>query len=139
MGGVWATYLLYKSASAFAWSHWAAWLSLMVFLLAVQYQQASTWAALAASAGLLLALADQMLKLAYIDELTGLPQRRALMSQLQHLRKRSAVCMLDVDHFKKFNDRYGHEVGDQVLRLLGSILKNTAGLRHTAMAERNLP
>lgn len=129
MGGVWATYLLYKSASAFAWSHWAAWLSLMVFLLAVQYQQASTWAALAASAGLLLALADQMLKLAYVDELTGLPQRRALMSQLQHLRKRSAVCMLDVDHFKKFNDRYGHEVGDQVLRLLGRILKEHGGFK----------
>jgi len=129
MGGVWATYLLYKSASAFAWSHWAAWLSLMVFLLAVQYQQASTWAALAASAGLLLALADQMLKLAYIDELTGLPQRRALMSQLQHLRKRSAVCMLDVDYFKKFNDRYGHEVGDQVLRLLGRILKEHGGFK----------
>lgn len=129
MGGVWATYLLYKSASAFAWSHWAAWLSLMVFLLAVQFQQASTWAALAASAGLLLALADQMLKLAYIDELTGLPQRRALMSQLQHLRKRSAVCMLDVDYFKKFNDRYGHEVGDQVLRLLGRILKEHGGFK----------
>ncbi|PWW38369.1 diguanylate cyclase (GGDEF)-like protein [Idiomarina loihiensis] len=129
MGGVWATYLLYKSAFAFAWSHWAAWFSLMVFLLAVQYQQASTWAALAASACLLLALADQMLKLAYIDELTGLPQRRALMSQLQHLRKRSAVCMLDVDHFKKFNDRYGHEVGDQVLRLLGSILKEHGGFK----------
>ncbi|MAA62985.1 MULTISPECIES: GGDEF domain-containing protein [unclassified Idiomarina] len=129
MGGVWATYLLYKSASAFAWSNWAAWFSLMVFLLAVQYQQASTWAALAASACLLLALADQMLKLAYIDELTGLPQRRALMSQLQHLRKRSAVCMLDVDHFKKFNDRYGHEVGDQVLRLLGSILKEHGGFK----------
>lgn len=129
MGGVWATYLLYKTASAFAWSQWAAWLSVMVFLLAVQNEQASTWATLAATAGLLLALADQMLKLAYIDELTGLPQRRALMSQLQHLRKRSAVCMLDVDHFKKFNDRYGHEVGDQVLRLLGSILKNHGGFK----------
>ena len=76
-----------------------------------------------------MALADRMLKLAYIDELTGLPQRRALMSELQHLRKRSAVCMLDVDHFKKFNDRYGHEVGDQVLKLLGSILKSVNGFK----------
>ena len=129
MGGVWATYLLYKAASAFAWSQWAAWLAMMIFLLVVQHQHASTWAALAAAAGLLLALADQMLKLAYIDELTGLPQRRALMSQLQHLRKRSAVCMLDVDYFKKFNDRYGHEVGDQVLRLLGRLLKNHGGFK----------
>lgn len=129
MGGIWATYLLYKTASAFAWSQWGAWLALMIFLLAVQHQHASTWASLAVAAGLLLALADQMLKLAYIDELTGLPQRRALMSQLQHLRKRSAVCMLDVDHFKKFNDRYGHEVGDQVLRLLGNILKSHGGFK----------
>ncbi|RUO67042.1 sensor domain-containing diguanylate cyclase [Idiomarina ramblicola] len=129
MGGVWATYLFYKATSAFAWSQWAAWLAMMIFLLVVQHQQASTWAALAAASGLLLALADQMLKLAYIDELTELPQRRALMSQLQHLRKRSAVCMLDVDHFKKFNDRYGHEVGDQVLRLLGSILKSHRGFK----------
>ncbi|MDV6316769.1 GGDEF domain-containing protein [Idiomarina sp. HP20-50] len=129
MGGIWATYLLYKSASAYAWSQWAAWLAFMVFLLLVEQPQASTWAALAAAMGLLLALADQMLQLAYIDELTGLPQRRALVGQLQHLRKRSAVCMLDVDHFKKFNDRYGHEVGDQVLRLLGRILKSHGGFR----------
>ncbi|MGM0907360.1 MAG: diguanylate cyclase [Pseudomonadota bacterium] len=129
MGGIWATFLLYKGSSSFAWSHWVSWLAFMVFLLVVDHRDASTWAAVAAVIGLLLALADQMLKLAYIDELTGLPQRRALISQLQHLRRRSAVCMLDVDYFKKFNDRYGHEVGDQVLRLLGSILKDHRGFK----------
>lgn len=129
MGGIWATVLLYKNASAFRWSQLVAWLSFMIFVVGIEQTDASTWAVLAISGGLLLALADRMLKLAYIDELTGLPQRRALMSELQHLRKRSAVCMLDVDHFKKFNDRYGHEVGDQVLRLLGSILKSVSGFK----------
>ena len=74
----------------------------MVFLLVVDHRDASTWASVAAVIGLLSALADQMLKLAYIDELTGLPQRRALVSQLQHLRRRSAVCVLQ---------RRGHAAG----------------------------
>lgn len=129
VGGAWATYLQYKGASAFAWSHWALWLCFMWFLVFVEQTSASTWAALAAISCLFLALIDHMTKLAYIDELTGLPQRRALMGQLQHLRKRSAVCMLDVDYFKKFNDRYGHDVGDQVLRLLGRILKQHKGFK----------
>ena len=129
MGGGWATILLYRQASAFRWSQLAAWLAFMVFVIGVEQTEASMWAVLVVSVSFLLALADRMLKLAYIDELTGLPQRRALMSELQHLRKRSAVCMLDVDHFKKFNDRYGHEVGDQVLRLLGRILKSVSGFK----------
>ncbi|MCC5825534.1 GGDEF domain-containing protein, partial [Alkalimonas sp.] len=69
-----------------------------------------------------------MLQLAYIDELTQLPQRRALMGHLNRLGKKSAVTMLDVDHFKKFNDTYGHDVGDQVLRLLGAILAKQRGM-----------
>ena len=81
-----------------------------------------------AAFSILLTLAFQMLHLAYIDELTQLPQRRALMSHLNRLGRKSAVCMLDVDHFKKFNDTYGHDVGDQVLKLLGSILGKVKGL-----------
>lgn len=129
MGGVWMTVLLYKNASALRWSQLVAWLAFMFFVVGIEQADASTWATLVVSLSFLLALADCMLKLAYIDELTGLPQRRALMGELQHLRKRSAVCMLDVDHFKKFNDSYGHEVGDQVLKLLGSILKNVSGFK----------
>jgi len=64
--------------------------------------------------------------LAFRDELTGLPARRALNEALLRMGGRYAVAMLDVDHFKRFNDRYGHEVGDQVLRMVGMMI---AGVR----------
>jgi diguanylate cyclase (GGDEF)-like protein len=60
--------------------------------------------------------------LAYRDELTSLPSRRALNQLALSLGKRYTVAMLDIDHFKKFNDTYGHDIGDQVLRLVASKL-----------------
>ncbi|MEH6470032.1 MAG: GGDEF domain-containing protein [Halopseudomonas sp.] len=58
--------------------------------------------------------------LAYLDDLTGLPGRRALNEHLTRLGKQHCLAMLDVDHFKKFNDKHGHDVGDQVLKLVAS-------------------
>lgn len=55
-------------------------------------------------------------KMAYVDELTQLPGRRALNERLLGLSKRYVIAMLDVDHFKKFNDTYGHDMGDLVLK-----------------------
>ena len=52
----------------------------------------------------------------YIDELTGVPNRRAFNEKLNRLGRRFAVAMVDIDHFKKFNDTYGHAEGDNVLR-----------------------
>lgn len=65
--------------------------------------------------------------MAYLDELTGLPGRRALDEQMRRLGGRYVITMLDVDHFKHFNDTYGHDVGDQVLRLVASRLQKCAG------------
>jgi GGDEF domain-containing protein len=65
--------------------------------------------------------------MAYRDELTGLPARRALKEQLLKLGRRYSIAMLDVDHFKKFNDRYGHDVGDQVLQMVGTHLARAGG------------
>jgi diguanylate cyclase (GGDEF)-like protein len=65
----------------------------------------------------------QLRDLATIDELTGLPNRRAwsldLPATMEHARIEEtalAVAMIDLDHFKRFNDTYGHPAGDQLLR-----------------------
>jgi diguanylate cyclase (GGDEF)-like protein len=66
-------------------------------------------------------------RMAFHDDLTGLPGRRALNEALPQLGRRYAVAMVDVDHFKKFNDTYGHEVGDQVLRMVAARLAHVSG------------
>ena len=60
--------------------------------------------------------------LAYRDELTSLPSRRALNQLALSLGRKYTIAMLDIDHFKKFNDSYGHDIGDQVLKLVASKL-----------------
>ena len=65
--------------------------------------------------------------LAYRDELTGLASRRALYNLVLSLGRQYSVAMLDIDHFKKFNDTYGHDVGDQVLRLVASKIDGVRG------------
>ncbi|MGE5623999.1 MAG: diguanylate cyclase [Bacillota bacterium] len=72
------------------------------------------------------AVVQESWSMAYLDELTGLPGRRALEEQLRQLGGRYAIAMLDVDHFKHFNDRFGHDVGDQVLRFVASRLQQPA-------------
>jgi len=76
---------------------------------------------------LLVAMVQESYRLAYIDELTNLPGRRALMHDLKAAGKGFSVAMLDVDHFKKFNDTYGHDVGDQVLKLVASRMMKVSG------------
>ncbi len=56
----------------------------------------------------------------YIDELTGVPNRRALNEKLRTLREDYCIAMIDIDNFKQFNDAYGHEQGDSVLKLVAS-------------------
>lgn len=65
--------------------------------------------------------------MAYLDELTGLPSRRALKEEMQKLGGRYAVAMLDIDHFKQFNDTHGHDVGDDVLKLVAACIKGVGG------------
>ncbi len=66
-------------------------------------------------------------RMAFRDELTGLPARRALQHKLNSLGKDYTIAMLDVDHFKQFNDTHGHEVGDQVLKLVASYMERING------------
>jgi GGDEF domain-containing protein len=65
--------------------------------------------------------------MAYQDDLTGLPGRRALMQYLDEISGPYALAMVDIDHFKGFNDRFGHDVGDQVLRLVATRLGRAPG------------
>ena len=65
--------------------------------------------------------------LAYRDELTGLPSRRALYQLVLSLGRKYTVAMIDIDHFKKFNDTYGHDIGDQVLKLVAVKLQKVKG------------
>ena len=82
-----------------------------------------------ATAGLVLvvSLIETSHRMAFSDELTGLPSRRALTDALMRLPDLYAVAMIDIDHFKKLNDEHGHAAGDQVLRLIGSTLTRTEG------------
>jgi diguanylate cyclase (GGDEF)-like protein len=73
------------------------------------------------------ALISHSHQLAFIDELTGLPARRALQEQLGSLGQRYTLAMMDIDHFKQFNDRHGHDAGDQVLRMVAAQLKQVGG------------
>jgi len=66
-------------------------------------------------------------EVAHRDELTGLAGRRTLKELMSHLGGRYAVAMCDVDHFKAFNDTYGHDAGDQVLKLVASMLSRVRG------------
>ncbi len=76
---------------------------------------------------LVMALFKRTLSMAYMDELTGLPGRRALNERMVKLGKNYTAAMLDIDFFKKFNDTYGHDVGDQVLRMVAQKIRQVKG------------
>jgi diguanylate cyclase (GGDEF)-like protein len=77
-----------------------------------------------ATAALILAasLIETSYVLAYHDELTGIRGRRAFNESLLSLDQQYAIAIVDIDHFKKFNDTYGHDVGDQVLCMVAKRL-----------------
>ena len=77
--------------------------------------------------GLLIATIESSYDLAFRDRLTGLLGRRALDEALAQQGRRYTVAMVDVDHFKKFNDRYGHDAGDRVLRAVARRLDRVTG------------
>ncbi len=81
------------------------------------------------AAGLILIITtiEASYSMAYIDELTGLQGRRSLNETLINLGQNYAAAMIDVDHFKKFNDAYGHKTGDQVLKMIASKLEKITG------------
>lgn len=73
---------------------------------------------------------NKLERMALCDELTTLPNRRKLLNDFEDMvenntQQHSAVlAMIDLDHFKSVNDQYGHNVGDEVLKLLGECFNN---------------
>jgi len=128
-------------AAAFAATVWRAWPeftptqvgnagALAAFYLAMEWAgSAGAHAAFMAAAGLVLlaALLHESHRLAFRDQLTGLPGRRALEERLHSLAGSYTVAMADVDHFKAFNDTHGHDIGDQVLKLVAGRLAEVSG------------
>jgi diguanylate cyclase (GGDEF)-like protein len=83
----------------------------------------------------------ELIKLASTDELTGLHNRRHFRSQLENelfrfsrYKMPLSIALVDVDHFKKINDEYGHDAGDYVLKTLGKLLRGS--LRSTDTVAR---
>ncbi len=75
---------------------------------------------------------EELERLSVTDGLTGLANHRALMQRLTEEGTRSirnkrgfAVIMCDVDHFKQFNDEFGHPAGDEVLKLVAGLVRDS--------------
>jgi GGDEF domain-containing protein len=73
------------------------------------------------------AIVEASYLLAYQDELTGLQSRRAFQESLLGLEPTYSIAMVDIDHFKRCNDTYGHDTGDQVLRMVAGRLARVTG------------
>jgi diguanylate cyclase (GGDEF)-like protein len=103
--------------------------SLVMLLIALNTADQAQAAFHFASASfiLLLSVIELSHAMAFKDELTGLPARRALRDDLLKLGPDYCLAMLDIDHFKKFNDTHGHDVGDQVLCMVASKLAGVTG------------
>ena len=72
-------------------------------------------------------LMDLLQKQAVTDELTGLPNRREFADTVENLLgsdSKLSIFLLDIDYFKKINDSYGHDIGDEVLRVMAKVVMN---------------
>ncbi len=79
-----------------------------------------------------LQLRDRLTNLAVRDALTGLLNRRSLDDNLNRLRREAvdlpaALMMIDIDHFKRFNDDHGHDAGDYVMSQVAAIMTDVVG------------
>ncbi len=80
-----------------------------------------------ASITIFLGVLSSIYTISYIDELTGLPGRRAYNEYSAAIGSKYTIAMADIDHFKKFNDTYGHDTGDEVLKLVAKTISSVGG------------
>ena len=105
---------------------WAL-ISSFVALCVVRSVRLSSVAFAAGAIVLVIALLEAFYAMAYLDELTDLPSRRSFNDAKLRLGNTYTVAMVDVDHFKHFNDTYGHDAGDQVLRMVAARIAEVSG------------
>ena len=76
------------------------------------------------SLGLLLTIniTSGLFHIGFYDELTQIGNRRALLAAAKTAGNQYSLAMIDADHFKKINDRFGHDLGDQALRVIASCI-----------------
>jgi GGDEF domain-containing protein len=104
--------------------------SLSAFFLSLHFTgitRTSTVYSATAACILAASIVENSYLLAYHDELTTLPSRRAFNDALLRLQHPYSIAVVDIDHFKRFNDTYGHDTGDQVLRLVAASLSRVTG------------
>jgi diguanylate cyclase (GGDEF)-like protein len=104
--------------------------SLAAFFLSLRFAgspRISTLYSTGAACILAASIIENSYLLAYHDELTTLPSRRAFNDALLRLHAPYSIAVVDIDHFKRFNDTYGHDIGDQVLRLVAANLARVTG------------
>lgn len=105
---------------------WALVAAIIPLIAGVSGETLTLWFA---TSGLILtvSLVESSHRMAYRDELTGLPARRALNEELLKVGRIYTIAMVDIDHFKKVNDTYGHDVGDQVLKMVAAQIEEIGG------------
>jgi diguanylate cyclase (GGDEF)-like protein len=99
--------------------------TLGLYFLKVPY--ATDTAFLAIAVMIFVLLIRETYRLAFYDELTSMPGRRALIEDMAKLGRKYSLAMIDIDHFKKFNDTYGHDTGDEVLKMVATKLSAVGG------------
>lgn len=75
---------------------------------------------------------DALFRQSFTDDLTGVSNRRHILAKLEETidaRQEAWACLIDIDHFKRVNDTYGHKCGDDVLVNLARAVRNTLKLR----------
>lgn len=122
-------------AAATGIEHWLFWLVVTIALarfLAVNAEVSRLRAGLHERNRELAMMASRLADLASRDDLTGLWNRRAFMRQLTEEKMRAerqhtrfCIALIDADHFKHVNDRYGHLIGDAVLKELAEVFDRT--------------
>lgn len=106
--------------------YWTVLCTFVALRFATQPELSST-ALLAAAVVLNISLLETFYAMAYVDELTDLPSRRCFNDAKLKLGSTYTVAMVDVDHFKTFNDTFGHHAGDHVLRMVARRLEEITG------------